>query len=385
MIKKIICIMIMLIFVGGILNGKVLAKEGREDFLIKKEKDEVNKNIGILQSRYEKWLNRNGIFDEEIKKYSENEIKEIEKMNIDDSIISTAYYVVDDSTEEKDNKCFDEGDMIQLTSEETNKYIAQKYYGENTDIYETLNNKFNREKKRNVFFSLGCKLGIFPVNIQAETLSKGGKDDSKHPTMLKKIIIVSKKKKRNIKVIAKYWWTEMPKYRELDAISLKWDNARYQVEDASATHTWGYEYYTMKSGRKSNYKKEPSVSKKMKMKANPNTLKDNQFFACNGFICAASELHMDKRQTINSHWYNYTRYYNEIVSFELTLKRIKGTKFVKFYPYYDHTKTKYDLLSVAISIAEGGKMSAVYSLLNGDVKKVEHEYSGVNDYFKFSF
>ena len=78
-------------------------------------------------------------------------------------------------------------------------------------------------------------------------------------------------------------------------------------------------------------------------------------------------------------------YYNEIVSFELTLKRIKGTKFVKFYPYYDHTKTKYDLLSVAISIAEGGKMSAVYSLLNGDVKKVEHEYSGVNDYFKFSF
>ena len=55
--------MIMLIFVGGILNGKVLAKEGREDFLIKKEKDEVNKNIGILQSRYEKWLNRNGIFD----------------------------------------------------------------------------------------------------------------------------------------------------------------------------------------------------------------------------------------------------------------------------------------------------------------------------------
>lgn len=30
-------------------------------------------------------------------------------------------------------------------------------------------------------------------------------------------------------------------------------------------------------------------------------------------------------------------------------------------------------------------MSAVYSLLNGDVKKVEHEYSGVNDYFKFSF
>ena len=144
--------MIMLIFVGGILNGKVLAKEGREDFLIKKEKDEVNKNIGILQSRYEKWLNRNGIFDEEIKKYSENEIKEIEKMNIDDSIISTAYYVVDDSTEEKDNKCFDEGDMIQLTSEETNKYIAQKYYGENTDIYETLNNKFNREKSVMYFF-----------------------------------------------------------------------------------------------------------------------------------------------------------------------------------------------------------------------------------------
>ena len=46
MIKKIICIMIMLIFVGGILNGKVLAKEGREDFLIKKEKDDF-KAIGV--------------------------------------------------------------------------------------------------------------------------------------------------------------------------------------------------------------------------------------------------------------------------------------------------------------------------------------------------
>lgn len=61
----------------------------------------------------------------------------------------------------------------------------------------------------------------------------------------------------------------MPKYRELDAISLKWDNAIYQVEDAKAYHIWDYEYYTVKSGRKSNYKKEHNVTKTMVEKANP--------------------------------------------------------------------------------------------------------------------
>lgn len=125
---------------------------------------------------------------------------------MDKTSIYTSYYVVDDG----DGDSLDESDMILLTDQETNDYIAQKYFNRKNNLKDILKDKIKKKNEKNdtILHRFGEALGIVPVGVQAETQSKGGKDDNKNPTMLKKTIIVSDRGKRNINVIARYSWTE---------------------------------------------------------------------------------------------------------------------------------------------------------------------------------
>lgn len=282
--------------------------------------------------------------------------------------------------------------MVELTEEEANAYISQKYYGKKTDLYNRLNQKIEKNKKhkkdnsKSWLQAIGVKLGFVPVSVSASTQSKGGKDDKSNPTMLKKILIVSQQgDTKQLSVVARYIWTEMPKYRELDSISLSWDNAKYVSGDVQVYHKWVYEYYNyypFKKQKKTNYIKKEEFTK-MKYNANPALLKNNQYHVRNGYICAAADLHNDISKTINTRWYVKTNYYNEEVCFTIRLKR--NAKTVIFYPYYLHTKTNKDLIEVAISLADRGYLEAIYKMTSGSTCKVEKEYSGVNKPFTFVF
>ena len=360
-------------------------------FIGKKIEKEKKSKTGIVNDKIEKKLNENGIFDEEINKSSTNELDTLNGAEMDTIQIYTQYYAVDDSEELKDKKV-EESEMIELTEEETEDYIGYKYYGKKTDLFARLCKKMTKYKKHNIskeqnwLYRIGTGLGVIPISVSASMQSKGGKDDKSNPTMLKKIMIVSQQSgTKKLSVVARYIWTEMPKYRELDSISLSWDNAKYVSGDVQVYHKWVYEhydYYPFKKQKKTNYIKKEEFAK-MKYNANPALLKNNQYHVRNGYICAAADLHNDISKTINTRWYVKTNYYNEEVCFIIQLKR--SAKKVIFYPYYEHTKTTVDLVQVALDVMDGGRLSTAYSLTSGKSYKVDKEYSGVNSRFIFDF
>lgn len=374
------------------VNNNCGFTENKEDYyyIDKKVKKEKKSVTGKLDKDIEEKLNENGVFDEEINSSNESELEDLRSADADTMQIYTQYYAIDDREELKDKKV-EESDMIELSEEQADEYISQKYYGKKTDLYSELEERMEKSESRNesnsigILETIGIQLGIVPITVLAETQSKGGKSDKSNPTMLKKIMVVSRvKDTKKIVVLARYIWDEMPKYRELDSISLDWDNAKYVSGEVHAYHKWTHvQYYNNMHGDPAEGYKKENKSVEMKYNANPAILKNNQYHIRNGYMCAAADLHNDKTTTINTYRKKVSKYYNEEVSFSVYLKRTAKT--VYFYPYYEHTKTTMDLVKVALGVVDGGKLSTVYSLTSGEVYKVEKAYSGVNERFTFNF
>ena len=231
------------------------------------------------------------------------------------------------------------------------------------------------------------RIGLKPVEVNAASLSYGGKDDKNNKTMLKKTIIREKKKgtKKYIWTRVSFLWTSMPKYRQLDSISIEWDGAEYDrkyEENTKVVHSWTKHIYEYDYKGKKKLNMYVSQSKQMTLNANPALLKSDQYHARTGYMCCAAKLHENSFSHVGAD-ITYYDYYNEQISFSMYLKR--KSERVDFFPYYLHAYTSRKLSSVAIDLLEGGRISAIYKLLSGKTAEIKTSYSGVNKAFTFKF
>lgn len=357
----------------------------------KKLEEEASDFTGKLDKKVEKLLNEKGIFDDELERCSEQSLEELEKYVDENSIVYVAYYAVDDSEQLKEEPVKEE-EMILLTDKQVNEYLGEKYYGIKTNLKEELTKKFEKtnKDKHSISESLMGAVGIGVEDAYAKTIAKGGKSDKNNPTMLKKTLVISELNDgKHLHVWFNFMWTEMPEYRELDSVSLSWDGAYYDFSDSyssktAVSHTWSHESYNITNGKKNDYKYSQE-QKQVIAKGNPAVLKADQYHIRSNYICCAIELHDDKMSGNGRNYYKNDNYLNEAVTMVVYLKKEKGYGGVIFYPYYLHAKSNYDWLSVAISIAEKGLLSAVYTITSGKVVNITFSYSGVDEPFPYKY
>ena len=102
----------------------------------KKVKREKQKHSTVANKEVEDYLNENGVFDEDIKGlFTDAELKELDCKDFINAEIYITYYAVED-TEELTDAPIDEKTMIELSDEQVDKYMAQKYFSEDTGLYE---------------------------------------------------------------------------------------------------------------------------------------------------------------------------------------------------------------------------------------------------------
>lgn len=359
------------------------------EYIEQKVDDELKEDTGLLVPEIEKTLNEQGVFDSEIGQYSEEYMDALNKAEPEDIEVQAQYYEIED-TEALKGAPVSEGELVPASEEVINEYLAEEYYEEDIEEEETEDSSIIEQVLENI--------GVKPIEVKAETQSKGGQNDKKNKTMLKKTIICtkdkgkSKKKKPYIYVHAIFKWDKMPKYRELDTISIKWDNATYDYayeKNTSVSHFWTkhqYDYRTdVSNGRiVNNSIKGESVN--MKENANYNILKNNEYYLDNEGIRCAVKLHKDTEKGLRDIPYTRAKEYScEGVGIILYLRKSVKANVVVFYPYYKHIQTKKDWLSVAVNVADRGKFTAVYTLASGKHKTLEESYTGVNEKFKFNF
>ena len=405
MIKKIIAITLAVSLLFGVNcgAGSVYAMEiesteensgnftnNMEDYeyIEQKVDEELKEDTGLLEPEIEEVLNEQGVFDNEIGQYSEEYIDALNEAEPEDIEVQAQYYQIED-TEELEGMPVSEEELIPASEEEVNEYLAEEYYEE--DIEEETDSS-------SVVGQILENIGIKPIEVKAETQSKGGQSDKKNKTMLKKTIICTRDKskdrkgKQYIYVHAIFKWDKMPKYRELDTIAMTWDNSYYDYEyekKTSVSHFWTkhqYDYRTDVSNGKTVNNSIKGKSVNMKENANYNILKNNQYYLDNDGIRIAVKLHKDTEKGLTSIPYTRAKEYScEGVGIILYLSKSAKNKKVVFYPYYKHIKTKKDWLSVAVTLADDGKFTAIYTLATGKHKTVEESYSGVNGKFTFNF
>lgn len=244
MIKKIIAITLAVsLIIGancGAANVYALESEGTEEsvenftenmedyeYIEQKVEDELKEDTGLLEPEIEEELNKQGVFDSEIEQCAEEYVDALNKAEPEDIEVQAEYYKIED-TEELSGVSVSEGEMVPASEEDINEYLADEYYDEEVHAEETDDSSIVGQILENI--------GIKPIEVKAETQSKGGQKDKKNKTMLKKTVICTrdkskdKNKKQYIYVHIIFKWDKMPKYRELDTISVKWDNARYDYE-----------------------------------------------------------------------------------------------------------------------------------------------------------
>lgn len=124
----------------------------------------------------------------------------------------------------------------------------------------------------------------------------------------------------------------------------------------------------------------------MKENANPEILKNNDYYLDNQGIRCAVKLHKNTEKGITEIPYTRAKEYsNEGVGIILYLTKNKKDNVVVFYPNYKHIQTKFDWVSVAVELADKSKYTVIYKLVTGKYKTINGSYSGVNEGFKIYF
>lgn len=360
------------------------AKEREQyKFTNKKINEEIKHQSGSVNAKLEKHLNENGIFDDEIDTLGEENLNDMEECDIQNIQIYAGYFAMED-TKEREGQTICEDELIPLTAEDVNELIGEEYYN-------TENLGDNIDSSLTSFLDT---VGIETIAASAKVESRGGIDNKNEYTLLKKIIIVYKCKNSPYYCVTySCIWTKMPKYTNLDAVSLKWsgaffDGEPFSIEETSVMQKWTEESYDYVNGTKyvKLNRKIVEKTKNLSYYANPNNLRAGQYFIDETSICCAVQLHKKKETTnmfepdesiMSQRTYKVKECYNESIVMVTYLKRENNRNVLTLYPYYLHSKTNIDLSIIAINIATGGYLNAIYNLVSGKTVSIETEYSGI--------
>lgn len=227
-------------------------EEAKDEKYVNKKVEEEKKNkTELLDNKTERYLNENGLFDEEIEKLDDKTLDELMKSPNKEIQVYTTFYEyiepdednsdADDNSENEtvkssDDTVISESSLVELTTDEINAVIAEKYY--DVDISEM------EEKDDNtVLDDVLEAIGIKPVNVYAEE-GKNSTSNAKNMqgSYLKKSILIVPKKlgnKQYYKLITNYTWLTMPENRMLDVAIVSWDdNAKYDNSNIAYSETY---------------------------------------------------------------------------------------------------------------------------------------------------
>lgn len=381
--------------IGGNISNVLINEEGEYEYIDKKIQEDVKNNTGLIDEKSEKLLNEKGLLDDEIERLNKEEIKNIEE-NVDENTkVFSNYYSVEDTRDLSEVPITAE-EKIQLSEEQVNKYIAEKYYDVETDLTETINEEFEKKKHNDTIEKVSKTMGLQVKEAKAYTESHGGVNDAECRTMLRETMIVCQVKGENvIQVTFKYEWTEMPQYRQVDTVVLSWDGGIYDscsTKYSSKTHvlhSW-VEYtitYPMANQEKciSEYGEE-----KLTRVNSGAAMNVGKYFIRNGYAECVFKMHAD---------YNYGQnptidkeYEYEAITMHFYLKEDRiNFEGVQFYPLYLHQKEKisYDpenIVLVVVNVVDNAYASAVYSFASGLSSKYVTSNSGpITKSFMYEF
>lgn len=367
------------------MNNAFAESKGEYDYIEKKIEEESENVTGLIDEDVEKVLNNNGVLDADIEKCSKEELQELEKNIDEDSMIYVSYYAIND-IEELSEVPVQKDEMIQLTTEQVDEYIAEKYYEEDSDLREELDKEFAKnsisKNDSNMFNVVSDVMGLHVTDVHAKTITHGGISDKVNTTMLREILVVSEIKNTNyIHAWFKFEWTEMPKYREVDTISLGWSGANYEYgyepyrEKNNVVHTWYCNYIYRYSG-------------KVKMESGGCVLTEHRTLSSIGveeynlsqnMLVCVIDLHDDIPYRVQPEMIDL-EYEDESIAVNLYLMKTSPNG-VNFYPEYRHLVKKYgynkmNLLGVTACLVDYSIASMVYTGISGITVESVYKNSG---------
>ena len=366
------------------------------EYVSQKVDQEVeNKELSSEYSEVEEYLNQNGVFDDEIEDiYDEDKLDDLKNMDeITDAYVSVQYYAVDDleqneDGEEDEDVTLDQADMVQLTDEQVDMHIAEKYYGEETDLYKELEDELEEQKTDNeeghesIVDDVLESIGLKPMEVYAETQTKQGK------SILKKIVTCTKSRGDYVNTNVTVVWDTMPQNRKLDSIGVLFDNGQYErdatgdLKEITVKH-----FYTWTKTRK--YVNETVGSKKYiqyMTKSSSEALQNNQYRTENNKIYFAMKLHSDDNYLGNDGYAYTEKITKEGLSCDLYVRLTTLNKqFLGAYIEYMHLKKGLNPIETIISLADNANITVIYRIINGQDIQYEYDLSGVDSEFEFYF
>lgn len=367
------------------------------EYVADKVEQELSKSSSeINNDEAEKYLNSNGVFDDEIADfYSEEDIEEFENMDteeLEDLMISVSYFAVED-TEDTEEKELEDSDMCQLTDEEVNMYLAEKYYNVDMGLDEKVLDRMGEDtdednNQESVADRIMEGIGLKPVVAYAETQTKQRKSDGTL-CMLKKVVTSYKVNEDYAFVQTVLVWDKMPTNRRLDSIVIYYENGQYEFDaTGSLSDVEVVHFYTKK------IKKGPiggyTVTSKRIMSHMQETssvsLKKNQYLLRSTSISMAIKLNTNEDKLLD----NGDRYIREIEGEGVRCKMYvrltsANRKKLIIYPSYLHVKASLKLTETILSIVDGANVTAVYRMATGKDVEVSYDKSGINDRFTFNY
>lgn len=347
--------------VFGLSNYETFAEEGEECKNIKKKVQAELENVtGLISYETEEYLNRKGIFDEEIEDISN--IQELDEVGVENIEIFTEYFAVSDTPEEQ-NKSISNNEMEILEVEEVDALFGNEYFGEDNEVMSCDLDK----KDENIIDKVLVNIGIKPMNVYGVVKSEGGGNIS----FLKKTVIITSMNVENrdcVHVICTSKWTTMPKYRNIDVITLAWSGAMYvsALDDYNyVEQRWDEETHSCMDGNKIiiNRKYKNNNVLFFDYYADPKYLKKGQFFINENGCVAVAKLHEDTNNKIliSDRVYDEKVITNERIIIDIYLKKKSGYEEFIVYPYYEHFKSDLNVQRVITSLA-----LLANNLYNGD-------------------
>ena len=182
----------------------------------------------------------------------------------------------------------------------------------------------------------------------------------------------------------------MPKYRNVDVVSLTWKNATYEygLEDhISVIQSWKTQSGCYEERSKVLFNEQINSNRKVfTYYSNPSALKKSQYCIESNQFVAAVKLHedYDDKLYMEDTWYNITKFYDESLHIELLLEidTRKSSTIIK--PYYQHLKDDIDVGSLIIDMTSG-YVSAIYSILTRKYIQPNYTFSGVTFQLPYVF
>ena len=169
-------------------NEITIFEDAKDEKYVNMKVEEEKKNkTELLDNKTERYLNENGLFDEEIEKLDDETLEELMNSSNEDIQVYTSFYEyiepdednsdADDNSENETVKSSDdtviaESSLVELTKDEINAVIAEKYY--DVDISE-MEEKDDNTVLDDVLEAVGLK----PVNVYAyETINSVDNSDN---------------------------------------------------------------------------------------------------------------------------------------------------------------------------------------------------------------